>query len=193
MQVNKINNNINFNGYKNIISDDLQASAGRLIYFSAQLNNEGEKDLDNYRRLIDSNTIFYRSSDNDVINCLYISSGDKDRISMNMRPLAWGEELQALSKELVPDVYKKEESAFLKAYTLIASLTRRMMNNNLCMKDRQIVDVFKQTVDTFVKIGSENKTAFDFVENSMLENKPFDKLAFFINRRIQQSMNVLFK
>ena len=42
-------------------------------------------------------------------------------------------------------------------------------------------------------IGSENKTAFDFVENSMLENKPFDKLAFFINRRIQQSMNVLFK
>lgn len=193
MQVNKINNNINFNGYKNIISDDLQASAGRLIYFSAQLNNEGEKDLDNYRRLIDSNPIFYRSSDNDIINCIYISRGGHDRISLNLRPLAWGEELKNISREVAPGVYKKEEPAFLKAYTLLASLTRRMMNNNLCMKDNKIVDVFKQTIETFTKIECNNKAAFELVESSLLQNKPFDKLAFFINRRIQQSMNVLFK
>ena len=31
------------------------------------------------------------------------------------------------------DVYQKEESAALKAYTLIASITRRMMENSLCI------------------------------------------------------------
>lgn len=193
MKVNNINNT-SFKGYKNIISDVIQGDNRRLIYFSAQLNNaNGVKDLDYYRKIIENYPRFQKKSPTDIATCLYIQNGNSDRMSLNLIPLPWGEELLDMEPALPPALYKMEEDIALKSYTLLASLTKRMMHNNLCNKDKNIASVFSNLLDILGHFGNDRQTAYTIAESSLRENKPFDKLALFLNRRIQHSMNTFFK
>lgn len=185
--------NISFQGYKNIISNDLTGNNSRTIFFSAQLNNENCSDLNNYQKIINSDNRFQSSVSDDIITCLYIRNGMSDRITLNGIPLPWGTELIEMQHTLPKDLYKKEEGIALKCYTLLANITRQMMQNNLCTKDSKIIDVFKKLMNFWNKVGLDKKSAYDLVKSSLISNEPFDKSALYLNRRIQKSMNTLLK
>ena len=105
--------NISFQGYKNIISNDLTGNNSRTIFFSAQLNNENCSDLNNYQKIINSDNRFQSSVSDDIITCLYIRNGMSDRITLNGIPLPWGTELIEMQNNLctkdskIIDVFKK--------------------------------------------------------------------------------------
>ena len=193
MKIGNIDGINTFKGYKNIISDGVNNSDGRFIYISAQLNNEGVHDLDNYNRILNTSTRFPQHNGSDILTCYYISNGGHERIAINSVPLPWGEELKYLEYKLPKNMYKHEETIALRAYTFLANLTARMMNNNLCEKDKDIAKVFKHTVDQFIKMGNSPESSEEIVKLSIEGNRFVDEFAQFINKRISKTMSVFFK
>lgn len=193
MKIGNIDGINTFKGYKNIISDGVNNSDGRFIYISAQLNNEGVHDLDNYNRILNTSTRFPQHNGSDILTCYYISNGGRERIAINSVPLPWGEELKYLEYKLPKNMYKHEETIALRAYTFLANLTARMMNNNLCEKDKDIAKVFKHTVDQFIKMGNSPESSEEIVKLSIEGNRFVDEFAQFINKRISKTMSVFFK
>ena len=193
--INKINSTVNFNGYKNVISNGIFSHDRKLLFFTTQLDNNIQPDLDKYRSMLEEDKRLRRGLINDdTLTCFYLKSPDSERISLNLRPLYWGEELLFMSKNMPKSAYKPEEDISLKSYTLLAGLTKRMSQNMLSNQDRGITDVFRQAIEFFQTIGNSPEVACDVVVSSGIKNnESFDKLALFINRKIQQTMSALFK
>lgn len=92
------------------------------------------------------------------------------------------------------DVYQKEESAALKAYTLIASITRRMMENSLCIMDGGITKVFQSALDIFTPMFNNDKTkAFSVLQMSLMDNIPLEHVAETFNKCVAKNMKQFFK
>ncbi len=194
MQINRINSNINFNGYKNVISNPLKFDDGVAEILSLQLDNQGEKDLDAYKSLLDS-CPKYRPHSNldDVVTFVYINKQGEERFGINSRGLLTGPELRLLSLTLPHDEYLKQETPALKAYTLFASITRRLKADLSIVKDSDLKRVFQHAFELFTEIGLSQERARETVSTALLKNKPYGKVAGVINEKIQHTMTILFK
>lgn len=123
MNINNINST-NFTGYKNVIANKVVRPNGEKITFmSMQLDNVGKADLDIWKNL--QNNLMKKDFTTDVITFNVIEYDD-----MN---------IAGFSHELldIDEVKKssKEESLFLKAFGLIASLTDRIANDTKLITD----------------------------------------------------------
>ena len=110
-----------------------------------------------------------------------------------------GRELKALYEQYADldgykDVYKNEEAAALKAYTLIASITRRMMENSLCLMDGGITKVFQSALDILTPMLNNNKNqAFKVLQKSLMDNTPLEHVAESFNNYVAKNMKQFFK
>ena len=192
MKINNINNT-NFNGYKNVIHNDVSQDNIRFTFLSMQLNDNGVKDLAELRKIQQLQNL---DTNNDVLSLFYSKkSGSKEFFYFNGNPLFLGGELRNLW-ELCSDrdAYKLEEKAALKAYTLIASLTKRMMNSGLPGTDNSFPHVVKSTMESFMKIFTSSPAGvFNLIQGSILENKQLEKTAAVLNSIVDKNMKIFLK
>ncbi len=193
MRINNINKT-NFNGYKNVIHNDFSFPEGRFMFMSVQLNNEdGIEDL---KALNTIQRIQGMEQPSDVMNIFYSKKpAQKNFFFFNGKPLFLGYELRSLweHRDQIEN-YKTEENAALKAYTLIASLTRRMMYNGLSQKDRSYPKVVQSAMETYMKIFTTNPASiFNLIQHSIIENKSVERTAEAFNRLVDRNMKIFFK
>ena len=120
MNINKINTNISFSGYKNLVSTNIpfEDKTVSFAYMGMKLNNEdGYNDLDTWKE-IQSNLF----KDEPPSDYLVFSIASRDNFDV----------FQIKNKHyLMHDITNKsEEKALLKTYTLLASLIKRIIRTD---------------------------------------------------------------
>lgn len=118
MNINKINTNLSFKGYENLISysgiNEYEYSFG-FSYMGMLLNNkDGNNDLDTWHEI--QSRLFKGEPKTDYLVLTCGNIGEKDLYVLNKH---------RLSLENIKN--SEEERIILKAYTLLASLTRRII------------------------------------------------------------------
>lgn len=192
-----INNNINFKGYKNVIYNNMDSPMYKFRFMSMELNDEGCKDLTEFKKL---QSLCGKQDCGDTLHLVNSKVYNSDEyLFLNGRSMFKGSELKALYEQYADldgykDVYKKEEAAALKAYTLIASITRRMMENSLCIMDSGITKVFQSALNTLTPMLNNNKNhAFNVLQISLMDNIPLEHVAETFNNYAAKHMKQFFK
>ncbi len=182
-------NNIQFQGYKNLIHNNLRSDYMHMMFMSMQLDNKEHNDLDEFNQV---RKLMGKESDSDVLNVVFSKFADREGfLFFDNRSMYSGEELIELSKNVL---YKQEEKATLKAYTLLASITRRMMQNGLCQTDSGFKNVVQSSIESFVKLlGADSSKIFTLIQSSVIENKQIERTAEEFNNIIVRRMSKFFK
>ena len=187
--------NTNFKGYKNVISTDLKDDRLRFMFFSLQLNDEGNKDLTKFREIKKMISGLTKSQiEDDVLTLTYkLIPIEGEILTLDNTKMSLADDLFHLEKTLPALKYKSEEDFNIKAYTFLANLTRRMMKNGLYEKDRDITKVISSTINKYKIMMNSEKNAFEIINYALLKNKPCDKIAYSFNRGIYKNMEKFFK
>lgn len=193
---NNNNNNINFKGYKNAIYNKVDDDQYKLRFMSMELNNDGCKDLTEFKEM---QKLCGRSENGDILHCIYAKLPDSNgALFLDGYTLFNGIELKKLYEQYsdldgYKDVYKQEEKAALKAYTLLASITRRMMENSLCTMDGGMGKVIQSAMEAYSPLFSDKNSTFDFLHTSLLKPSPLEHVAEFFNNYVAKNMKQFFK
>ena len=192
-----MNNNINFKGYKNVIFNNMDSPMYNFRFISLELNDEGCKDLTEFKKL---QSLCGNQDWGDTFHLVNSQVYNSDEfLFLNGRSMFNGRELKALYEQYADldgykDVYKNEEAAALKAYTLIASITRRMMENSLCLMDGGITKVFQSALDILTPMLNNNKNqAFKVLQKSLMDKTPLEHVAESFNNYVAKNMKQFFK
>lgn len=193
--MNIINNSSSFRGYTNVISNQISDDKFRFGFFAAELNDaDGFQDLTEYKRLQRlAPQLKTHSSNDNVLFSLYTEIPQGQKLFLNTKSMYFGDELNAIKSELPKEYFAGEECATLKAYTLLASLSRRMMQNSLCVRDAGIGQVFQSAMVTLSVLIDNQQKAFKLLEEAVFRNQKLDILGDFFNTVVQKSMRNYFK
>ncbi len=190
--------NQNFKGYKNFLANDASIGNGyRFSFITMQLDNNGYDDLNRWQQLQN----YYPSlkKTNDIVTLVYSKTPKRPPLFvLENTILATGDEL-ALSRAAclgtsVEEEYLKTEKFTLKAYTLLADITKRIMNDSLLDRDAGIMNVIRNLQTTFTCLmGNDQKAAFEIINLSALKNMEPQKVAKVLNDKIAHTMTIFFK
>ena len=198
----KINNisKLNLYGYKNIIvATNIRYDDKDIIYLSAQLNDEGKKDLSKLLEIRKLQGLPENSPDKDIFTLFYYSLPKTNKRFFGAKELYWGEELRDISDKYIPKVmsaeeYKKQEAIHLKIYTLLASLTKRMKNNNsIVYVDSDITKVYNTLKNNIFSIIKNKKSADTLASSGCLYKFPLQEIAGNFNKGIRITMERFFR
>ena len=192
----KIYNNkfvTSFNGYKNVLSYDAKPTDGcsRECFFALELNDsDGYNDLEYYKSLLDISPEIQKSNSPTppVLSCLCHIGGKKDYFYLNSFYLYNLDDFKVSEKTLGEIPYKRYETFMLRAYTLLASLTKRMSHIDLCEKDKGFMNVINFSCKTIADLIGNQKMAQKVVMDYCMANQKFNFMAYDINKRIQRTM-----
>lgn len=189
----------NFKGYSNIISlinapiDDKSIS-----YLAMKLDNDGERDLDKYIEIQKMKNQYNGSSD-DILTFAYSYNkrNGLDMFYFQGKPIFWGNELLYLEENFVPRAlshkdYKKIETIHMKMYTLLASITKRMMYDKFNNEDRNFKFVIQKVFDNLVNVTKDEQSAFDLLRAGCMKINKFQSVASGFNKAIVQTMGHFF-
>ena len=191
----KISNNYNmpnFKGYKNLISFDQESKGSRLALFAVQLDNNGTKDLDNYKQLARFDKCFDSKMD-DTLLCVYSEAPNHRAMYLNNDILLSGMELKEVSQRFSPNMFSQIESGYMKAYTQLASLTKRIMaDKNAALKDEGMQKVMQNARKILTSFCDGNPSyAFQILQNAFYNINP-QKSASIINAGISKLLKNYF-
>ena len=189
MKVSGNNNYLNFKGFKNVISNDLRNDKARFSFFAAELTNDGINDLDEYKKLLK----MMGEEDTDVLSVIYSRIDNQDVLMLNGKKLFWGNELKLLNKHFPENLYKNEENNAMKAYTIIASITNRMMKNGLADQDSEFKKVFSHFFKVLQSIVPNKAVVMEILENAAIKNRSVDIVGELFNKIARKSMEQFFK
>jgi len=200
---------INFKGFNNIIcTDNTVAGNKRITYLSFQLNDEGINDLSSFKYLQTMHGYFGDKKPTDTVTFSYVTDiGNKwDSMYIYHKPLLLGEELRKIEDKYIPkfiseDNYKKIKAVHMRAYTLLASITKRLANKNLDFEDIGRMNVMKETFEnlknmTYIKSSEKlftEQEAFNLLETGCLKQFKFQEVASKFNKAIIATMEHYFK
>ena len=150
MRISLRNQNQSFSGYKNVIGDMYdKAPISRFSFLSMQLDNNGTPDLDIWKTI--QKDLYKIKDPQDVITFQCVEIG-----GLGKKFYFGGNSLN------LKTVNSKNEALILKAFGLIASLTKRIIMTSLPTVDREMPKTILQTRENFLKF-LENDA--DFVDN----------------------------
>lgn len=191
----KINSsNINFNGFRNVITHDVSSPPSDIHLLVAQLNNEGKDDLSAFRILGDMDPMLGIKKDDDILVSFYIKSGNYEKLFLNDGFLPLCDDLYSMKARFKPQYFAKKEAATMKGLTFICDLTNRIRNTGLISNDEgfDFVYVIEKALQHFECFFKNKDAAFSFLEAGILTNKKPGKVAEKINAAIAKSMNRYF-
>lgn len=146
MQINNNSTTPSFNGYKNVLANSIKRSGDEKIsYISMQLNNTGNKDLDIWKSI--QKKFLNREETSDVITFNLFECGNENILGISHELL----DIENTKKS------SEEESIMLKAYSLIASLTKRIMSDYNIQKDNSIKAMAYETKADLADVFMGNK------------------------------------
>lgn len=185
---------ITFKGYKNIITNDMQFDRdSRMAFISMQLNDEGTPDLTEFKKVKEMS---FLHDDSDVFTMMYGKFKNMpEKLFFNDKSLYLGDELSYLHEECGDTYnYKREENASMKAYTLMASLTKRMKANSQCIVDGDFGKVFQSLLMFFSDSLHKNPMeTYEVLQHCIRNGEPLNKTASFFNDFININMKKFFK
>ena len=185
-----------FTGYKNVISDDIKDSNFRIAHLSMQLDDVGEKDLSEWKSIQKHYTKFQKPEFEDIISLLYVQdSTNKDYLFLGDRSIYLGNELAQKRAQSLGTVkekaYLEEEKITLKAYTLLASLTRRLMQDSI--PDVDFYNRARVLSKIYFSLSElMNQETAGTLLNKSLSNT-HEKVSEFFNSGISKTMKRFFK
>jgi hypothetical protein len=184
MNINKINTNLSFKGYENLISysgSDDYGYGFNFAYMGMLLNNKnGHNDLDTWHEI--QSELFKNEPKTDYLVLTNSSIGDKDLFILNNQHLSL--------KNIKND---DKEKAILKAYTLLASLTRRINYTDHHPENGKIYLTLVEIMNNLIEIFKDKSHA-SFL-STLGANKVVKhyETAEMINNNIARKMNAYFK
>lgn len=186
---------IAFKGYKNIITNDIIfPDKSRVAFIAGQLNDEGSPDLAEFKKI---NQMSFLDTNNDVLIMLYAKYKIlPPKLFFGDKSLYLGDELLKLREECGETYnYQREEKASLKAYTLMASLTKRMMQNPLNTNDVDFSKVYQKLFNLFSdsQVTKNPMHVFNSLHEAVMNGKPLNMTASFFNDFININMKKFFK
>ena len=191
----KINSsNINFNGFRNVITYDASSPLADVNLLVAQLNNEGKDDLSVFRRLGEMDPMLGIKKDDDILVSLYIKSRNYEKLFLNDGFLPFCDDLYSMKERFKPQYFAKKEAATMKGFTFICDLTNRIRNTGLISNDEgfAFVHVIEKALQHLEFYFKNKDAAFSLLEAGILTNKKPGKVAEKINAAIAKSMNRYF-
>ena len=185
----KIQNNYNspiFNGYKNVLASDFSSPASNFYVVSMQLDNKGNKDLDRWKEIKKSLNI--ENPEGDIIHFNYI----KDKNSGYEAYVVDNIDLPLITQLREGLVSAEDERKYIKLFDFMGSLTRRIFNDSLFERNRQIAEVALHSRNVFLRLFKNEEMAVDAMDVLCQSEIKQQVVAGKINRRIQNSMKKLF-
>ena len=201
MKINSVNN-INFQGYKNLISHGTTNCDGKIMYMAMELfDDEKNKDLSAFREI--KNMILPDGCTDDVITFTFAKHGESNEaLFLDGITVPDDMDLKICRKKMSNETFEYYEKVAMKIYTLLASLTKRIMNEveiskitlEMIEKTKQernegmnkVLDKFS-TVTFFLARGNK-QTARSFMETSLFSCVPPQKIANSFHRKINKRM-----
>ena len=197
--------NISFKGYSNIVSaQKINIGALETSYIALKLDDNGEKDLSKLREIRKLQKYPANYKNDDILTLIHVTDKKYEELYFSENLMCWGEQLKVLKDEYVPQFVKKEEfkkieQAHMKAYTLLAGLTKRMSQDKFENEDGDIKRVIQTLYRNLQLIGSKdlrifNKAeAFELTSAGCLKLSKFQSLAAKFNKKIASTMTAYFR
>lgn len=183
-----------FYGCRNIISDDIRTHDRMVTFISAQLNDEEKADLAEYKKLKTMLELPTERVNNDSISMIYTHiEGQNPNLFIDNQVLFWGGELRWLKenrpKAMSLQEYQNIEATHMKAYTLLASITKRIMYGNLPPSDSGINNVIKSFMSVMNRFANSKEASFEILQHSFMSKMPPEYIAENFNNLIVKTMN----
>lgn len=191
----KINSsNINFNGFRNVITYDASSPLLETYLLVAQLNNEGKDDLSAFRKLGELDSISGIKTDDDILVSLYMKAKNFEKFSLNGAFLPCCDDLHKLKECVEPKGFARGEAATMKGFSFICDLTNRIRNAGLISNDESFafIHVIEKALQHLELFFKNKGVAYSLLEAALLTNKKPDKVAEKINTAIAKSMSRYF-
>lgn len=197
----KINSfNPSFNGYTNIFADDIKYDGNRSTVLSMQLDNNGEKDLANFKKIKNLVGFSTKEINNDVLSIFYTKiNNQRHMLFLNNKRVLWGEELLDISDisrdSCQFDKYKELEKIHLKVYTFLAYITRKISNDfegkNL---NNDLYRTLLYTERNLTKIFNGQEPAVEIIRHGLYtEPQEIPAVAKSLNHKIAATMSKFFR
>lgn len=182
MKIYNTQSNINFNGYKNLICNSYEALRHNFSFMSMQLDNNEVSDLEDWKLI--QKELFKRKNISDVITFQCINY-DKYCFDHFMGEYSLSPKLMNPSNEKV----------WLKAHSLMASLTRRVLENSLTESNSNMPNVLIETRSNLNKFLPYNVEDLidQILYGSFFKKISDNKIAALMNDSIQKNMIKYFK
>ncbi len=189
-----------FTGYSNILANEYGYGYDKTSMINLRLDNIGTNDLDQFISLKKMAVSESKSPQSDILTIFEQGSKNRDYIFLDRQVLFSGEELELLSAEasVLPEKlqdYTLKEKFYIKAYTFLASLTKRMMNDNTGTKrDMEFYRVLHHSQNNLTYILDDKSTANMLLRDALIdETVPFQSVAKNINDSIVKTMRYFFR
>lgn len=194
MKVNRCESTPSFLGYKNIIANDINTDKFRFLLLSMQLDDKDNPDLSDFRKYKNMIGAGDENLKKDTLACIYMDLPEmhSSDLFLNNHFMVSGEALKDMQYNMPKPLYKNTEGIMLKAYTLIAGITKRIMNDNALRQDIQLSEVVRHTFETMSSIYQNQATCFNVLKDTLQKHVPPQKVASVFNNRIVQTMQKLF-
>lgn len=206
--------NINFKGYENVLAAIYTHPNGdKFAHISMQLNDSnGYNDATKYKELLKLQGYDSTLRNSDIITLSYYMSAKNKQhcIFLGDRQLFTGEELKRVSKtsNISTFEYQQEEKLHLKAYTILASITKRLgqeplkatpklnmvMENTESLKETPKLNMVRENMFRILcKITGNQFFANDMLMSACKDKNQYGIAAKMFNRAIVQTMAAFFK
>lgn len=181
MNISPINNSIQFKGYSNIVSNTSSDNNGTTFsYMAMKLDNVDHPDLDTWKEI--QTKLFRMDKPSDYIIFHALGNNENNVFSASDRAL---------------NIYEvkssQDERLMLKAYTLIASLTKRISSKDFHPEDSKLYLTVTELLKNLLNICENQTIASVLATEASLKRVEHFKTADLINSKIQKSMLQYFK
>ena len=198
MKINNIQNYTNFKGITNVTANDVKGEIERFTFLSMQLNDKETNDLTRLKELVKLRPETSKKFE-DVMTLSYSRIGNHNVLLLDGNLLPNGETLNGLRNayyegKLSEEFFNREEKFAIKAYTFLADITKRLMNQNKPLDCDTLgkVKVFQEGCENIKQHSIQEREAMIYMTDTMREHVPFQKVAGFFNRMIAKRMTKYF-
>lgn len=193
---------INFTGYSNVISQDIQDKNGRVMLLAAKLDDNGQQDLAEFKEFKRLAGLSKDAINNDILTILNVEIKEQgtafhttylDRVNLIPSDVLKNIRESNITNNSL-DSYIKNERIQLKGYTLASNLTKRMMNDNNHQYGEGLQKVIGETYKFLIDFLKDERKALKFLDTIMIgDTPPFQKVAKSFNDNFIKSMLPYFK
>ena len=187
------NSNIGFLGYRNLVSHAINTPQQNIAYMLMELSNQKSfNDLKKFNEIKKELNIPIKP-DNDkylMITLFKHKSGD-ERIYLEREEIPTAEQLYKIKNQLPSSAFEYYEKSILRLYTLLANITKRIMNDNNIKKESlteqtELVTEYMNRSGLFIE--SSPGTMCSFIKDTLRSEIPSQKIALFFNKIIDSRM-----
>ena len=197
--------NVSFKGYSNIISAfKVPVGVLKTSYIAMKLDDTDEPDLTKLREIRKIQGYPDNLPNEDILTVIHISDERNEALYFGGKLMFWGEHLNEICDKYVPEFmseprYKKLEKVHMKAYTLLASLTKRMTVDKFENEDsdiKRVISVLNQNLSNLKHKAYyifDDRDAFELTSVGCLKTFKFQPIAKKFNKKIASTMAAFFK